>query len=113
PVQGPAARLQRRGGARGGGTRTTPAAAVPPAREDPLMELHERLSTSSQTAGAVGAKDSFAEVKNRVHFAVIGELGPQLFNADMHSDELRERVLADIRRHLTDEPGIARGDREW
>ena len=41
--------------------------------------------------------DPFAEVKNRVHLAVIGELGPQLFNSDVEPVALRERVLADIR----------------
>jgi pilus assembly protein CpaF len=77
------------------------------------MELHERLSSNRSSSGVVGAKDTFADVKNRIHFSVIGELGPQLFNADMDAEELRDRVLADIRRQLTQEAGIARDDREW
>jgi pilus assembly protein CpaF len=56
--------------------------------------------------------DPFAEVKNRIHLAVIGELGPQLFNSSMDPMALRERVVADIRAHLSTESGISRDDRE-
>jgi pilus assembly protein CpaF len=73
------------------------------------MELHERLSSSNPEGLP---RDSFAEVKNRVHFAVIGELGPQLFNTDLSVSELTDRVNTDIRRHLSQETGIARDDRE-
>ena len=55
------------------------------------MELHERL-TSARPIVASGGRDPFAEVKNRIHFAVIGELGPQLFAATMDPFALRERV---------------------
>src|SRR5213078_2887760 len=59
-----------------------------------------------------GRDDPFAELKNRVHMAVIGDLGPQLFNVSMDPLALRDRVLVDIRRHLSDEQGISRDDRE-
>jgi len=75
------------------------------------MELHERLTTA-RAAPAPGRDDPFAEIKNRVHMAVIGDLGPQLFNVSMDPNALRERVLADIRRHLSEEQGISRDDRE-
>jgi len=75
------------------------------------MELHERLTTARR-APTPGRDDPFAEVKNRVHMAVIGDLGPQLFNVSMDPIALRERVLADIRRHLSEEQGISRDDRE-
>ncbi len=75
------------------------------------MELHERLTTA-RPAPPPGRDDPFAEIKNRVHLAVIGELGPQLFNVSMDPVALRERVLVDIRRQLSDEPGISRDDRE-
>src|SRR5205809_1383591 len=75
------------------------------------MELHERLSTSRPISTSTGP-DPFAEVKNRVHLAVIGELGPQLFNSTMDPMALRERVVEDIRTHLGTEAGIARDDRE-
>src|SRR5437879_4229954 len=76
-----------------------------------MMELHERLSTSAPITTLSGP-DPFAEVKNRIHFAVIGELGPQLFNASMDPMALRERVVTDIRTHLAGESGISRDDRE-
>src|SRR5438128_10565499 len=76
------------------------------------MELHERLTTARPAAPPPGRDDPFAEIKNRVHMAVIGELGPQLFNVSMDPVALRERVLVDIRRHLSDEQGISRDDRE-
>src|SRR6059036_2991993 len=75
------------------------------------MELHERLTTA-RPAPPPGRDDPFAEIKNRVHMAVIGDLGPQLFNVSMDPLALRDRVLVDIRRHLSDEPGISRDDRE-
>ena len=40
------------------------------------MELHERLAANGGAVVSAGPGDPFAEVKNRVHLAVIGELGP-------------------------------------
>ena len=73
------------------------------------MELHERISSQR---GPVREQEPFAELKNRVHMSVISELGPQLFNVSVDPNELRDRVTADVRRLLNDEPGIAREDRE-
>src|SRR6476620_1054081 len=73
------------------------------------MELHERIS---HQRGPVREQEPFAELKNRVHMSVISELGPQLFNISVDPNELRDRVTADVRRLLNDEPGIAREDRE-
>jgi pilus assembly protein CpaF len=75
------------------------------------MELHERLTTLRPPAPTTG-RDPFSEVKNRVHMAVIGELGPQLFNVHMDPVGLRERVLNDLTDHLSRESGISRDDRE-
>jgi pilus assembly protein CpaF len=75
------------------------------------MELHERLS-SNRPISSVAGPDPFAEVKTRIHLAVIGDLGPQLYNVTMDPTALRERVLADIRTHLAPEAGISRDDRE-
>jgi pilus assembly protein CpaF len=75
------------------------------------MELHERLSTTRPMA-SVGREDPFAEVKSRIHLAVIADLGPQLFNVAMDPGGLRERVTADVRTHLGQETGISREDRE-
>jgi pilus assembly protein CpaF len=74
------------------------------------MELYERLTTAREAA--IGERDPFADLKNRVHFAVIGDLGPQLFNVHMDPDTLRERVLADVRDQLAQETGISRDDRQ-
>src|SRR2546423_6554418 len=76
-----------------------------------MMELHERLSTSRPVSAPSGP-DPFAEVKNRIHFAVIGELGPQLFSTSMDPLALRDRVNDDIRSQLGIEAGISRDDRE-
>src|ERR671935_161703 len=73
------------------------------------MDLSERLS-SSKPSGA--DRDPFAELKSRVHFTVIGDLGPQLYNVNMDPEDLRERVLADVRDQLAQETGIARDDRQ-
>ena len=72
------------------------------------MDLHERLKTSRPSAGE---RDPFAELKSRVHIAVIGELGPQLFNVNMDPEELRERVLSDLGEQLEQETGVSRDDR--
>ena len=75
------------------------------------MDLQERL-TGRVATDTADAGDPFAEIKNRVHHAVIGDLGPQLFNSQINAHAMRDRVLADIREHLEAEPGIARSDRE-
>src|SRR5918992_972378 len=75
------------------------------------MELHERLTTLRPAAPTTG-RDPFSEVKNRVHMAVISELGPQLFNVNMDPLGLREQVLTDLTEHLSREAGISRDDRE-
>src|SRR6266496_3617373 len=75
------------------------------------MELHERLSTARQTQSASG-RDPFAELKNQVHMAVIGDLGPQLFNVSMDPIALRDRVTMDIRQRLGEEAGLSRDDRD-
>src|ERR687890_2550174 len=75
------------------------------------MELHERLTAARPVAPTSG-RDPFADLKNRVHLTVIGELGPQLFNVTMDPDALRERVVTDIRQHLIPETGLSRDDRD-
>jgi pilus assembly protein CpaF len=75
------------------------------------MDLQERLRGTSDPEPA-RAGDPFAEVKNRLHLEVIGELGPQLFNVETNAGLLRERVLGEIRVLLDRESGLARADRE-
>src|SRR5947208_4703291 len=76
-----------------------------------MMELHERLSTTRPLVASSGP-DPFAEVKNRIHLAVIGELGPQLFSTTMDPFALRDRVNDDIRAQLASEAGISKDDRD-
>ena len=76
------------------------------------MDLHERLSAARPAVAPSRGADPFAELKNRIHLAVIGELGPQLFNANMDPNGLRERVTADITAQLGTEAGLSRDDRD-
>jgi pilus assembly protein CpaF len=76
------------------------------------MDLHERLSAARPAAATSRGPDPFAELKNRIHLTVIGELGPQLFNATMDPNALRDRVTNDIKAHLSTEAGLSRDDRE-
>jgi len=76
------------------------------------MELHERLSSGVNTSTLPsGTRDPFAEVKNRIHLSLVSDLGPQLFDV-ADSEEARERVMAEIREQLQQEPQLSRGDRD-
>src|SRR6187551_706483 len=75
------------------------------------MELHERLVTT-KPAVAAPTKEPFADLKNSIHMLVISELGPQLTGQTIDPGGMRDRVIADIRRHLSGETGISRDDRE-
>ena len=93
----------------------TPSQARPPAptREEATSRGSTRASDDrAARRRRPVATIPFAELKNRVHLAVIGVLGPRLFNAGLDPAALREQVLADTRRHLAQEPGMSRDDRE-
>jgi pilus assembly protein CpaF len=75
------------------------------------MELAQRLANVRPEVSEE-SYDAFAELKDRVHLAVISELGPQLYNADVDDDDLRRLVVADIRTRLDQERGIALADRD-
>jgi pilus assembly protein CpaF len=75
------------------------------------LDLQQRLG-AVRSGGAGAAGDGFDEVKNRIHLAVIGELGPQLFAEDADPAAIRASVATDIRGRLQQETGIAREDRE-
>jgi pilus assembly protein CpaF len=74
------------------------------------MELHERIGTD-RALPSRRARDPFADLKNRVHLALVSELGPQLFDLD-DTDEARTRAMQEIRLHLQQEPQLSREDRE-
>src|SRR4051794_30309270 len=75
------------------------------------MELHERLLSARPIVPAAG-RDPFADLKNRIHLAVIGDLGPQLFNSNIEPFALRDRVTAEIETRMTEEAGISKDDRD-
>jgi pilus assembly protein CpaF len=75
------------------------------------MELAQRLTKAEAGPVLPGQRDPFAEVKDRIHKAVIGGLGPRLFNTETDPTTLRDRVMADVAEELEGEPGIARSDR--
>src|SRR6266508_1607485 len=75
------------------------------------MERHERLATAPPVTASFG-QDPFSELKNDIHMAVIGDLGPQLFNVVMAPTAPRERVTTDIRTRLAAETRLSRDDRE-
>jgi pilus assembly protein CpaF len=76
------------------------------------MELHERLSRANGDGNAwTGAADPFAEVKNRIHLAIVSELGPRLFDV-ADGGSARDRVVGEIRAQLQQEVGLSREDRE-
>jgi pilus assembly protein CpaF len=75
------------------------------------MELSQRLAASSVEPHA-DARDGLAEIGNRIHQAVISELGPQLFDSGLDEATLRARVKGDIRRRLEAERGLALADRD-
>ena len=78
------------------------------------MELHERIGgTPLPKSGGSGSNDTdpFAELKNRIHLALVNELGPRLFDVE-DSDAVRSRIESGIREQLGLEEGLSRDDRE-
>ena len=79
------------------------------------MQLSQRLNATAPVAATtdpVVGEDPFAEVKDRIHKAVIHGLGPRLFNTETDPVTLRVRVQEDIAGQLERESGLARADRE-
>jgi pilus assembly protein CpaF len=82
------------------------------------VELRERLAggnaptTAVEHQPAAAADSSFVELKDRIHMAVISELGPRLYNEALSSAALRDVVLHDVRQRLAQERGISTADRE-
>src|SRR6266576_3491607 len=74
------------------------------------MELHERLAKDPWGSGHDGY-DQLAEIKNRIHFELVSELGPRLFDV-LDSDEIRRTIATEIRLRLELEQGLAHDDRE-
>ena len=73
--------------------------------------LHERLKPRQARYGRRPSR-AVAELKKSIHLQVIGTLGPQIFNMTLDPEELRQRVLTEIRQLLSAETVISRDDRE-
>jgi pilus assembly protein CpaF len=76
------------------------------------MELHDRIAGAAPLAGGQPAPDVLAEVKDRIHAALISELGPQLFNSDVDPHAMRLLVRREIGERLSQERGISVVDRD-
>jgi pilus assembly protein CpaF len=76
------------------------------------VDLQERLSAARPASTPARESDPYSELKNRIHLAVIGDLGPQLSNASMDPNGLRDRVAGDIKTQLSQEVGLSRDDRD-
>jgi pilus assembly protein CpaF len=74
------------------------------------VELHERLSAGVHSEDE-RVHDPFAEVKNRIHLTLVGELGPQLFGIS-DSAAVRLRIETEIRDQLGQESILSSADRE-
>ena len=76
------------------------------------MELRERIARANVAREEEEKRDVFAEVKDRVHAALIADLGPQLFNTEVDGHALRSRITAEIRERIAQERGLSHADRE-
>jgi pilus assembly protein CpaF len=77
------------------------------------MELHERIKAAQSAEAGAGERqvDPFAELKTSLHLAIIGELGPQLYNSGGDAKLLHDRVVTSIEQRLAEEAGLSRDDR--
>ena len=76
------------------------------------MELRERIARANTAREDEDRRDIFAEVKDRVHAALIADLGPQLFNAEVDGQALRSRITVEIRERVAQERGLSNADRD-
>ena len=75
------------------------------------MELYARIQQARPGIQDDGP-DPKAELRARVHTALIEELGPQLLSTETPIEELRARVRADIRGRLATERGLSVAERD-
>jgi pilus assembly protein CpaF len=77
------------------------------------MELSARIAQARPGGrDLTGGPDPMAELRARLHLALIEELGPQLIDGDTSPEALRERVRVDIRGRLALERGLSVAERE-
>jgi pilus assembly protein CpaF len=76
------------------------------------MDLRERLQGGGRVDTSAPISDGFAELKDRIHMAVISDLGPRLSGTAVDDAALAQIIMADIRTLLSQERGIAVADRD-
>ena len=74
------------------------------------MELHERLSTGARPAARAASRSPSS--RTRSTWRSSASSGRSSSTSRSTPTALRDRVTADVRRHLNDEAGLAREDRE-
>src|SRR5437899_2914950 len=75
------------------------------------MELHERLSSSNPEDESAQERDPYAEIKNRIHLALVSELGPRLFGIT-DSASVRSSIESEIHEQLEQEASLSGADRK-
>jgi pilus assembly protein CpaF len=76
------------------------------------MDLRERIAAVTREQGSDEERDAFAEVRNRVHLALIEALGPEFSAENLDAATLRQRARGEIRSQLAQQPGLSVADRE-
>ena len=76
------------------------------------MELRERLQGQPPGTSSAARSDGFAELKDRIHLAVISDLGPRLYNESLTTTSLHRVVVATCATASRQERGLAIADRD-
>ncbi len=76
------------------------------------MDLQQRLSsTIAVDSNGAHERDPFGEIKNRIHLALVAELGPRLFGIS-DTSAARSRIETEIKAQLGQEASLSHRDRE-
>jgi pilus assembly protein CpaF len=77
------------------------------------MDLNERLAAAANGGQAPRHNhDALADVGERVHAALIADLGPQLFEENVDEAAMRDLVRREVRARLAEERALSLADRE-
>ena len=90
---------------------TKPASNGAAAVVDPTAPVQPVGAPRERTAGTAGAVDPYAELKTRIHHAVIATVGTELFKQEM-TEDLHDRVLRAVTEQLVlDRTPLTRDER--
>src|SRR6266850_887971 len=79
---------------------------------EPIALMQRRSDSSSAADVRLSESDPFAEIKNRIHLALIEDLGRQIFASDFRQGATAGKLTSEITAHLDQETGLSRDDRE-